>query len=272
MPDRYLELEHDLISPNPLQPRGNISPTSIKELADSIRANGILEPLVVADTPAGYQIIAGERRWRAAKLAGLKTVPVVIKKVNQKEMLVLSIVENLQREDLNVLEEAAGYKRLFEEFHLSLAQLSEKVGLAVPTISNRMRLLRLPDAIKEALLEGVILEGHAKTMVGLEEPNLIFEVFSRVVKDRLSITQTEELVRRYQMDERQNQRVLFNDEAKQVEGKKLTQIEEVFTKKLGCKTKIIKTKHRVKIEFTFKSDAKLEFLLQQLTSTSISDL
>jgi ParB family chromosome partitioning protein len=97
MTDRFVELDHDAISPNPLQPRGSIAPDSIKELADSIRANGILEPLVVADTPAGFQIIAGERRWRAAKVAGLKKVPAIIKKVNQREMLVLSFVENLQR-------------------------------------------------------------------------------------------------------------------------------------------------------------------------------
>ena len=132
MADQLTQLEHDVISPNPLQPRGAIAPSSLKSLADSIKANGILEPLVVADTPAGYQIIAGERRWRAAKLAGLKTVPVVIKKVNQREMLVLSIVENLHREDLNVLEEAAGYRKLADDFNLTLQQISEKMGLAVP--------------------------------------------------------------------------------------------------------------------------------------------
>ena len=104
MTDRLSQLDHDVISPNPLQPRGAISAASLKSLAESIKANGVLEPLVVADTPAGYQIIAGERRWRAAKIAGLTTVPAIIKKVNQREMLVLSIVENLHREDLNVLE------------------------------------------------------------------------------------------------------------------------------------------------------------------------
>src|SRR4051812_5614518 len=115
MPDQFLHLDHDAISPNPLQPRGSMAAGPLKELAESIKANGILEPIVVADTPAGYQIIAGERRWRAAKIAGLKQVPAIVKKVNQKEMLVLSIVENLQREDLNVLEEGSGYKRLSDE-------------------------------------------------------------------------------------------------------------------------------------------------------------
>ena len=272
MADQFTQLDHDVISPNPLQPRGAISPSSLKSLADSIKANGILEPLVVADTPAGYQIIAGERRWRAAKIAGLTTVPVVIKKVNQREMLVLSIVENLHREDLNVLEEAAGYRKLADDFNLTLQQISEKMGLAVPTISNRMRLLRLPDAVKQSLLDGKIQEGHAKSMVGLEDPNLIFEVFSQVIKKRLSISQTEELCRRYQQEERMNQRVLFNDEAKKVEGKQLSKLEAVLSKKLNCKTKIVKTKHRVKVEFTFPNDEKLDFILKQLADTSLEDL
>lgn len=272
MSDYYKELDHDAISPNPLQPRGSMSAQSLKELAESIKANGILEPLVVADTPAGYQIIAGERRWRAAKLAGLKKVPAVVKKVNQKEMLVLSIVENLQREDLSLLEEAAGYKRLVDEFGLNLQQVSEKVGLAVPTISNRIRLLRLPDAVKQAIIDGHISEGHAKALVGLDEPNLIFEAFSQVMKKHLSIAQTEELCRRYQQDERKNQRILFNDEAKKVGGQTLAQIEQAFSKKLECTTRIIKTKHRVKVEFTFPNDAKLDFLLRQLANTTLDQL
>jgi ParB family chromosome partitioning protein len=272
MSDHYLELDRELISPNPLQPRGAMSTQSLQELAASIKANGILEPIVVADTPAGYQIIAGERRWRAAKIAGLKVVPVIVKKVNHKEMLVMSIVENLQREDLNLLEEASGYKRLVDEFHLSLQQVSERVGLAVSTVSNRMRLLRLPDAVKDGLLQGKILEGHAKSLVGLTDPNLIFEVYSQVLKNRLSIVQTEELCRRYQQEERQNQRVLFNDEAKLVFGKKLDVIEKAFSEKLNCKTRIVKTKHRVRVEFTFKGDDQLDYMLRQLTDTSLDQV
>jgi ParB family chromosome partitioning protein len=272
MPDHFLELDHDAISPNPLQPRGTMAPGPLKELAESIKANGILEPLVVADTPAGYQIIAGERRWRAAKMAGLTKVPAIIKKVNQKEMLVLSIVENLQREDLNVLEEGAGYKRLVDEFGLSLQQISEKVGLAIPTISNRVRLIRLPDAVKQAILDGTLQEGHAKALVGLNDTNTIFEAFSQVVKKRLSIAQTEELCRRYQQEELQNQRVLFNDEAKKIGGQMLSRIEDVFSQKLACKTKIIKTKRRVKVEFIFPNDKKLDFLLKQLAGTKLEDL
>lgn len=272
MEDIYQLLAHDHISPNPLQPRGAISQASLTELAQSIKANGILEPIVIADTPAGYQIIAGERRWRAAKMVGMVEVPVIIKKVTQQEMLVLSIVENLQREDLSVLEEAAGYKRLVDDFGLNLQQVSERMGKAVSTISNRMRLLRLPDAIKQSLIDGTIQEGHAKSLVGLDDPNLIFEAYSQVIKKRLNISQTEELCRRYQQEDLQNQRVLFNDEVKKVEGKTLAQIEDVFSKKLKCKTRIIKTKHRVKVEFTFPNDEKLDFLLKQLADTSLDKL
>ena len=135
-----------------------------------------------------------------------------------------------------------------------------------------MRLLRLPDAVKQSLLDGKIQEGHAKSMVGLEDPNLIFEVFSQVIKKRLSISQTEELCRRYQQEERMNQRVLFNDEAKKVEGKQLSKLEAVLSKKLNCKTKIVKTKHRVKVEFTFPNDEKLDFILKQLADTSLDQL
>jgi ParB family chromosome partitioning protein len=272
MADQFMQLDHEAISPNPLQPRGSMAAGPLKELAESIKANGILEPIVVADTPAGYQIIAGERRWRAAKIAGLKQVPAIVKQVSQKEMLVLSIVENLQREDLNVLEEGAGYKRLADEFGLTLQQISEKVGLAVPTISNRIRLIRLPDAVKQAILDGKLQEGHAKALVGLNDPNTIFEAFSQVVKKRLSIAQTEELCRRFQQEDLQNQRVLFNDEAKKIGVQMLSRLEEVFSQKLDCKTKIVKTKHRVKVEFTFPNDGQLNFLLKQLAGTKLEDL
>src|SRR3989344_4488140 len=150
------ELEINMLQANPLQPRGVIAPASLNELVDSIREQGILEPLVVARTPAGYQIIAGERRWRAAKLLGLSKVPVVVKNTTPQGMLEMSIVENVQREDLNPIERALAYKRLIDEFGMGTNEVARRVGKSAPTVSNTIRLLSLPDAIKDALVAGVI--------------------------------------------------------------------------------------------------------------------
>src|SRR3989338_734145 len=160
--EQITELDVNMLQANPLQPRGIISSESLFELVESIREQGILEPLVVASTPAGYQIIAGERRWRAAKVLGLNKVPVVIKQTSPQGMLEMSIVENVQREDLNPIERAQAYKRLIDEFGLGTNEVARKVGKSAPTISNTIRLLSLPDAIKDALVAGVITEGHVR--------------------------------------------------------------------------------------------------------------
>src|SRR4051812_42541636 len=156
--ERIFELETNQLQSNPLQPRGVITPDSLTDLVDSIREQGILEPIVVAKTPAGYQIIAGERRWRSAKVLGLKKVPVVVKETTPQGMLEMSIVENVQREDLNPIEKALAYKRLIEEFGLGTNEVAKRVGKSAPTVSNTIRLLSLPDAIKDALVAGVITE------------------------------------------------------------------------------------------------------------------
>src|SRR3990167_2679113 len=177
--ERIFELDISLLQANPLQPRGVISPESLNELIESIREQGILEPLVIARTPAGYQIIAGERRWRAARILGLPKVPVVIKEATPQGILEMSIVENVQREDLNPIERALAYKRLIDEFGLGTNEVARKVGKSAPTISNTIRLLTLPDAIKDALVAGVITEGHVRPLISLGEPALMLELFRR---------------------------------------------------------------------------------------------
>lgn len=189
-------LEIELLQPNPLQPRGLISPDSLAELAESIRTHGLLEPLVVAKTPAGYQIIAGERRWRAAKLAGLVQVPVIIRETSPQGMLEMAIVENVQRIDLNPLERAQAYKRLMDEFNLTNGEISIRVSKSPSYISNTIRLLTLPDALKDALMAGATSEGHARALSALEDPHLIIEAYKDVLKRNLSVRGTEELVRR----------------------------------------------------------------------------
>lgn len=194
--DQIHELEIELLQPNPLQPRGLITPESLSELAESIRAHGILEPIVVAKTPAGFQIIAGERRWRASKVVGLVKVPVIIRETSPQGMLEMAIVENVQRIDLNPLERAQAYKRLMDEFELTNSEISERVSKSPSYISNTIRLLTLPDALKDALMSGATSEGHARALAALEDPRIIIEGYKEVLKRNLSVRGTEELVRR----------------------------------------------------------------------------
>jgi ParB family chromosome partitioning protein len=193
--DRIYELDINQLQSNPLQPRGVITPESLTDLVESIREQGIVEPIVVAETPAGYQIIAGERRWRAAKLSGMTMVPVVVKKTTPQGMLEMAIVENVQREDLNPIEKALAYKRLIDEFGLGTNEVAKRVGKSAPTVSNTIRLLSLPDAIKDALVAGVITEGHVRPLISLGDPKLMLEVFKKILRDNSSVRQTEELAR-----------------------------------------------------------------------------
>ncbi len=192
---QIFELETNLLQANPLQPRGIISPESLRELVDSIREQGILEPIVVAETPAGYQIVAGERRWRAAKIAGIEKVPVVIKITTPQGMLEMAIVENVQREDLNPIERALAYRRLIDEFGLGTNEVAKKVGKSAPTVSNTIRLLSLPDAIKDALVAGVITEGHVRPLISLGDSKLMLDLFKKILKDNSTVRQTEEMAR-----------------------------------------------------------------------------
>lgn len=190
-----VELDLSLLQPNPLQPRGLISPESLTDLVNSIREQGILEPIVVAETPAGYQIIAGERRWRAAKILGLAKVPVVIKQTTPQQMLEMSIVENVQREDLNPIERAQAYKRLIDEFNLSVTEVAKRVGKSLPYISNTIRLLTLPDAIKDALAAGVITEGHVRPLISIGDPKLMLAAFKKILVEGISVRGAEDVAR-----------------------------------------------------------------------------
>ncbi len=196
MEEQIFELEIDLLQPNPLQPRGLITPESLSELAESVRTHGVLEPIVVAKTPAGYQIIAGERRWRASKVVGLPKVPVIIRETTPQGMFEMAIVENVQRIDLNPLERAQAYKRLMDEFGLANQEIAERVSKSPAYISNTIRLLTLPDALKDAIMSGATSEGHARALTALEDPHLIISAYKDVLKRNLSVRGTEELVRK----------------------------------------------------------------------------
>ncbi len=185
----------ELLQPNPFQPRSKIKPEDVSELTDSIKQYGILEPLVVAQTPAGYQIIAGERRWRAAKQAGLKEVPVTVIKTTPKGMLEMAIIENVQRLDLNAIERAQAFQQLIQEFHHTMDEIARKISKSSSYVSNTVRLLKLPDAVKDSLNTGVISEGHARALAGLSDVKLIIEIFKQILKENASVRRAEELVR-----------------------------------------------------------------------------
>lgn len=184
------------LEPNPLQPRGVISLDSISELVESIKEHGILEPLIVAKTPAGYQIIAGERRWRSARFLKLDSVPAIVKETTPQQMLEMAIVENVQRKDLNPIERAKAFLRLKEEFNLDNNQIAKKVSKSVPYIINVLKLLTLPDALKDGLLSGLITEGHARALVGIGDTRLIIEAYKIVLKEKASVRRAEEIARR----------------------------------------------------------------------------
>src|SRR4030066_2059680 len=204
MAEEVIQIEIDQLQPNPLQPRGSITPESLVDLVDSIKEHGILEPLVVAKTPAGFQIIAGERRWRASKLAGLTHVPVVIRETSPQGMLEMALVENVQRVDLNPLDRAKGFERLMNEFGLTTSEIAVKIGKSVAYVSNSMRLLTLPDALKDGLLSGLISEGHARAMAAIDDHDLMVDAYKIILRESGSVRRAEELARRMKVKSQQS--------------------------------------------------------------------
>jgi ParB family chromosome partitioning protein len=196
----------EAIVPNPRQPRTVFDPEALQELADSIRQLGLIQPPIVQQVQASdglvsaprYQLITGERRWRAARLAGLQHVDVIVKEATPQEMLELALVENIQRADLNPLEEAQAYQQLADEFGLTQERIAERVGRSRVSVANTMRLLRLPQEVKEALVAARISEGHARALLMLDDEDEQLLVLRTTIKKRLSVRQTEELVRRLQ--------------------------------------------------------------------------
>lgn len=258
MEEKIYELEIDLLEPNPLQPRGLITPESLAELAESIREHGILEPIVVAKTPAGYQIIAGERRWRASKVVGLPKVPVIIKETTPQGMLEMAIVENVQRVDLNPLERAQAYKRLLDEFNLSNAEISTRVSKSPSYISNTIRLLTLPDALKDALMSGQTTEGHVRALAALEDPHVIIEGYKEVLKRNLSVRGTEELVRRMRARVGMGPKKSASTESMHIISDEIDQVADSLTRVLSratkTKVKCVQTGKGAKIEIAFEGD------------------
>lgn len=257
------------IQPNPLQPRGVISAESLQELADSIKEHGILEPLVVAHTPAGYQIVAGERRWRAAKLAGLEMVPVLLKETSPKGMLEMALVENVQRTDLNPVERAKAFQRLMEEFGLSSGEVAGRIGKSPAYVSNTMRLLTLPDAVKDGLISGLISEGHARALLGIPDVKTMIEAYKILLTEEGTVRRAEDLARRFR-DKMGVKRTGGRPGHQYIISDQIDKIQESLQKSLaaanrGAKVKLTRSRAETKLVIWLKgSPEETEAMLQKI--------
>jgi ParB family chromosome partitioning protein len=254
-----VELPLNQITPNPHQPRQVMDPDELQELAHSIAEHGLIQPLVVTKTEAGYQLIAGERRWRASQLAGLTHAPVVVKETTPQQMLELAIVENIQRADLNPLEEAQAFAQLMEEFGLTQEAVAERVGKSRTAVANTIRLLNLPDDIKIALAERKISEGHARALLSLKKEREQLAVLAAIIGKGLNVRQTETLVR---------QMLTGDDEAKP-KRPSLTPHDKAmldrFASKLGTKVDLSRSEEESgKITIHFYSQEELQAIFNAI--------
>jgi ParB family chromosome partitioning protein len=255
-----LRVRIDLIAPSPLQPRRSFDEAKIEELAASIRNQGIIQPLVVRRKENRYELIAGERRWRAALKAGLSEVPAVIRDASDNEALQLALVENLQREDLNAIEEASGYRRLQDEFHWSQEEMADKVGKSRPAIANSLRLLSLPNEVQQEIVQGNLPAGQARALLGLHSEGLMISTCRDVIAKGLSTRETERLVRMLVTGRRRRQLPLVDPD--------LRAIVENMQRTLGTRVRLLpkarSTKGKIEIEYYSLPD--LERIIQTITS------
>jgi ParB family chromosome partitioning protein len=247
------EVPVSAISPNPMQPRMTLNREALAELAASIVEHGLIQPLIVtAQGPERYQLIAGERRWQAARLAGLATVPVIVKEATPQQVLELALVENIQRADLNPLEEAAAFRQLIEDFGLTQEQIAERVGKSRVAVTNTLRLLRLPAEVKQALADDLISEGHARALLALPSDEAQISALKMVVDRGLSVRQTEELVRRLKGEAEPKQpKAPLPPEARA--------LEDGFRATLGTKVNLVRNrKGRGRLVIHFYSEEELQ--------------
>lgn len=252
------QLPVDRIRPNPFQPRKHFDEAKLSELAQSIKAHGIVQPLVVRPAGDQYELVVGQRRLQAAAIAGLDSVPAVVSEVSDMEMVQVALVENLQREDLNPIEEAEAYRRLVEEFGATQEELAETLGRSRPTISNTMRLLNLHPEVQAIVSRGTISMGHARALLGIEELTLQKEACARVVELELSVRETERLVKRVlatgRIDEKGNGRERTKDP-------EIVSLEDRLRHALGTQVRILPGKKKGKIEIEYYGDEDLERIL-----------
>lgn len=249
------------IVPNRSQPRKHFDESKLQELAESIKEKGVLEPLLVRRTDQGYELIVGERRWRAAQKAGLKEVPVVVKEVERREALEISLIENLQREDLNPIEAAEAFKYLSEEFNISQEDLSKRIGKDRTTVANTLRLLKLPPEIRNHLLQNRITSGHARAILSLENKEKQKELCALIIQKGLSVREAEALAKRWSGKTRK--KVPSPIEKGDLENQ-LDSLQDSLRKFLGTKVKVIPKGKKGKIEIEYYSFQELERIVEAI--------
>ena len=255
----------DAISPNPHQPRTVFDPEALQELADSIREMGLIQPLIVQEAAEGeaggarYRLITGERRWRAARMAGLQHVEVIVKDASPQEMLELALVENIQRADLNPLEEAEAYRQLADDFGMTQERIAERVGRSRVSVTNSLRLLKLPNEIKQALMAARITEGHARALLMLEDASAQIEALEAVLKKELSVRQAEELARRRNCATGETGRA-------RTRAPETVALEQEFREALGTKVDLVRTSKGGRLVVHFYSEEDLEALYERFVA------
>jgi len=249
------------VEPNRDQPRKNFDEDALLELSDSIKQFGVLQPLLVRKRKDYYEIIAGERRWRAAKLAGVKEVPVIEKEYTDQEILEIGLIENIQRENLNPIEEAIAYKRLLEEFNLKQDEVSERVSKSRTAVTNSMRLLKLSDKVQQMIIDDMISTGHARALLAIDDPELQYTLANKIFDEKLSVRETEKLVKEIKNPKKPK-------EKKPVANSFIYQdLEEKMKSVFGTKVSIAsKGKGKGKIEIEYYSDDELEHLFDMMMS------
>lgn len=250
------------VEPNREQPRKNFDEDALEELADSIKQFGILQPILVQDRGDHYEIIAGERRWRAATRAGLREVPVIIRNYTEQEIIEISIIENLQREDLNPIEEAKAYKRLLEEFNLKQDEVAERVSKSRTDVTNSMRLLKLCNDVQDMLINETITKGHARALISIEDPEKQYELAQKILDEKLSVREVEKLVKNLDKPAKPQKEKVIDEKLEAI----YKEIEENLKQKLGTKVTITpKGEGTGKLEIEFYSHDDLEKLMDLLS-------
>ena len=247
------------VIPNRSQPRKRFDETKLQELADSIKKNGILEPLIVRKVEQGYEIVVGERRWRAAQKAGLREVPVLVKEVERREALEISLIENLQRENLNPIEEAEGYRRLIEEFDINQEELGTRVGKDRTTVTNTLRLLKLPSEVIEHLIQNNITSGHARAILSLEAKDRQKELCARIIQKGLSVREAEALAKRWSGKSKSSSR---SESRKEEAASQVNALQDALRRRLATKVQIIQKGKKGKIEIEYYSYEDLERIVE----------
>lgn len=244
------------IEPNKEQPRRNFNEDALQELADSIKLHGVIQPLILQKKDGYYSIIAGERRWRAAKLAGLKEVPAIIKEYTDREVMEIALIENIQREDLNPIEEAFAYKRLIQEHNLKQDEVAERVSKSRVAISNSMRLLKLSETVQQMVIDEKLSSGHARALVAIEDEKLQIATAEKVFDENLSVRETEQLIKGMRNPKEVKPKEVYKDEFVYAD------LKEKFAAIFGTKVEIKrKTKDKGKIEISYSSSDELDRIM-----------